>query len=116
CSSDLRGGKLESAWHVKPGVRDRDLIFVKLVSRQEAREISSVRRAKRNRLVGTPALNKFAPFHVVEEESLLLVWIVELPKSDRAGDVEAKNVKTKLLSRSEGVFSIESIIAIEFPG
>src|SRR2546429_5233964 len=59
----------------------------------------SVRRAKRNRLVGTPALNKFAPFHVVEEESLLFVRIVELPKSDRA------DRKSTRLNSSHGYIS-----------
>jgi hypothetical protein len=44
-------------------------------------------------LVGSSSLNKSPPFHVIEEEGLLFVGVVELAERNRTADVEAKHVQ-----------------------
>ena len=69
----------------------------------------------RNGLVQRLSLNQPAPFHVVEEECLVLLR----PEINRAADVESEGVEAQfgdfLRSRVEVVAGIERVIAQELP-
>src|SRR6185312_3826656 len=72
--------------------------------------------SQRNLLVQQTTLNQLAPFHVVEEERLRVVAVVEF---HRTADVEPIGIEAELSnflrSRIEVVASIKSVIAVEFP-
>ena len=85
-----------------------------------AAKISAVSGRERHWLRGVDgALDQPAPFHVVEEEGLLALSVVQLSESDRATDVEAEDIQAQFghrLGRGvEEVACVECIIAIELP-
>ena len=71
---------------------DCRLVRERLVGRKVTREKSPIGVREWNLLVDVGALNNLAPFHVVKEESLSSVGVVEVTERDRAADVEAKHV------------------------
>ena len=66
-------------------------------------------------------MNHFSPFHVVEEEGLGPVGIVEMPEGNGPANVEAEGVKPEFgCLRTGGVglvaVRVEGIVAYELPG
>src|SRR5690348_5804203 len=84
-------------------------------------ELTAILAGRRDGLVVNPALNEFAPFHVVEEECFIAVLVVDLRNEYRTADVETESVEPqfgRLGTRciKEVGIRVECIIAEELPG
>src|SRR6185312_273817 len=112
----LRCGKLVGARNVESRVQNNVSCRVFTIRRHVADETAAVGASHRNGLIQQAALNQAAPFHVVKEERLRVVAVVEFHWT---ADVEAVGIEAELgnflRSRVEVVASIESIVAVEFP-
>src|SRR6516164_9731623 len=104
---------------MEPRVRDRNAIDVLGIRRRVRADVAAVPLGIWLGLVQNAAVDVLPPFHVVEEESLVLVGIVEFPERHRASSIETKLVDAKLgdllRSRVEIVAGIERIVPVEFP-
>ncbi len=86
---------------------------------KRATESAPVGACQRDRLISQATLNQATPLHVVEEESLAFVGVIELSEADRAAHVEAVSMEPQLGNFVRGgievVAGIEGIVAQELP-
>ena len=99
---DSRRGRLAGTIREQSGLRDLRIRPVTCPRRAEGwnkyrvrcrcgkktGEVTAIGRGVRNVLISSAALNELAPFHVIEEEGPLLVWVVKLAESYRTADIE----------------------------
>ena len=82
-------------------MRDQSTVDVFRVCWQTAGKITAVGACQRHGLVEGLALNHLAPFHIVEEEGLGPIRVVQLPKRYRTADVKTKDVVSKFSNMAE---------------
>ena len=61
-----------------------------LIANAGGKRAAVLKRCRNGLTLGTVTLNQSAPLHVVEEEGLVPLAIVEFPEGNRAADVEAE--------------------------
>src|SRR5258708_25010197 len=100
---------------MQAGIGNYSSPWILRICRQISCKISSVCVRKRNLLIQSLSLNQAAPFHIVEEESLMFFG----PEIHRSASVEAVGMEAQLghfLRRMVEAFArMEGVVASEFP-